>query len=519
MKAVGYSYLNLYYKLVLPKLGAEVYQDLKADKECIKQYGASVRKIIPGTWKVVDSPYEHMVLAIKHQGIRLHYFAAVFKHVNTAELALFIKSKPTSIYNRVIWYLYEWLTGELLDIDDVRSGNYIQLFDDRYYYTLQDGEKDKRTRVINNALGTREFCPTIRKTSRILEIEQTNVYETAYAEMQNIGADLKADVIGRSINYLYTKESKSSTEIEKETPTKQKMKRFLNTIKNAGLFELTKEKLIDIQNQIVEESKKSDDYRQNEIYAGATIQRLGGLDEDVHYIGPLAKHVSSMMDGLFATHEKLMLDASLPSLMHATVISFGEVYIHPLVDGNGRTHRYLIHDVMKQRELRHEFIIPISAAILKNSIEYDRVLETISRPIMSMLDYELDADNDNQAIIHNDIDYMYRYPDYTEHVVFVYDMMNAAISTELVEEICLLLVFDKIKGAINDRSDVPNDKLDTIVSIIINGAGVVSKAKQDFVSQFLGPGVLLEVEDISSEFINEVREKFEVDVQELMQRG
>lgn len=519
MKAVGYGYLNRYYKLVLPRLGAEVYQDPKADKECTKQYGATVRKIIPGSWKVVDSPYEQMILAIKHQGIRLHYFAAVFKVVDKEELASFIKSKPTSTYNRVIWYLYEWLTGERLDIDDVKSGNYVQLFDDRYYYTLKVGERDKRTRVINNAIGTKEFCPTVRKTPRILELEQTNVYETAYAKIQHIGADVKADVIGRSINYLYTKESKSSTEIEKETPTKQKMKRFLNTIKNAGLFELTKEKLLDIQNQIVEESKRSDDYRQTEIYVGATIRRLGGLDEDIHYIAPLAKHVPSMMEGLFATHEKLMLDSSLPSLMHAAVISFGEVYIHPLVDGNGRTHRYLIHDVMKQREPGHEFIIPISAAILKNSNEYDRVLETISRPIMSMLEYELDEDNDNQAIIYNDIDYMYRYPDYTEHVVFVYDMMNAAISTELVEEICLLLVFDKIKSAINNRSDVPNDKLDTIVSIIINGAGVVSKAKQVFVSQFLEQDVLFEVQDIASAVINEFREKFDVDVQKLMQQG
>lgn len=519
MKAVGYSYLNQYYNLVLPKLGAEVYQDLKADKECTKQYGASIRRIIPGTRKIIDSPYEHMILAIKYQGIRLHYFAAVFKHVDTAELASFIKSKPTSIYNRVIWYLYEWLTGEQLDVEDVKSGNYIQLLDDRFYYTIKVGDRDKRTRVINNAIGTREFCPTIRKTPEVREIEKIDVYATAYAEMQHIGADLKADVIGRSINYLYTKESKSSTEIEKETPTKQKMKRFLNTIKNAGLFELTKQKLLDIQNQIVEEDKRSDDYRKDEIYVGTTIQRLGGMDEDVHYIAPLAKHVPSMMDGLFSTHERLMLDANLPSLMHATVISFGEVYIHPLVDGNGRTHRYLIHDVMKQREPSHEFIIPISAAILKNSQEYDRVLETISRPIMSMLDYELDSENDNQAIIHNDIDYMYRYPDYTEHVVFVYSMMDAAISTELVEEMCLLLVFDKIKRAINARSDIPNDKLDKIVSIIINGAGVVSKSKQNYVGQFLENDVLVEVQEFSCAVIEEVKEKLKVDVQELIQRG
>jgi Fic family protein len=137
------------------------------------------------------------------------------------------------------------------------------------------------------------------------------------------------------------------------------MKRFLNAIKNVGLFELTKEKLIDLQNKIVEENTRATDYRVDEIYVGSTIHRLGGIDEDVRYIGAFPKHVPSMMQGLLKTHERLMIDSAVPALIHATVISFGEVYIHPLEDGNGRIHRYLINDVMKQREPEHKFIIPI----------------------------------------------------------------------------------------------------------------------------------------------------------------
>ena len=66
-----------------------------------------------------------------------------------------------------------------------------------------------------------------------------------------------------------------------------------------------------------------------------------------------------MMEGLLKTHERLMIDSVVPALIHVTAISFGEVYIHPLDDGNGRIHRYLIHDVMKQRKSEHKFIIPI----------------------------------------------------------------------------------------------------------------------------------------------------------------
>lgn len=518
MKPVGYSYLNQYYALLLPKLGVEVYQSTNKSGEGSIDYGASKRKIIPHSRKILDTPYDHMCAAIKYQGIRLHFFAALFQKVDVMELATFIKQKPNSKYNRVIWFLYEWLTQNQLPIEDLKSGNYLKLFNDQFYYTLNEGERNKRTRIVNNAIGTNEFCPTIRKTPKILELEKIDVYNTAYTRMQEIGDNLSVDVIGRSINYLYTKETKSSTEIEKERPSSQKMKRFLNTIKNAGLFELTKEKIIDIQNQIVEDSKKTNDYRKDEIYVGTTISRLGGLDEDVHYIGPLAKHVESMMQGLLDTHHKLMVDRKIPSLMHATVISFGEVYIHPLNDGNGRTHRYLIHDVMKQREPEHQFIIPISAAILKNYGEYDKVLESISRPIMAMLDYELDDENDNRAIIHNDIDYMYRFPDYTDHVIFVYKMMDVAIAKELIEEICLILAFDQIKKAINSVSDIPNNKLDTIVSIIINGEGKVSKNKTGFVLEFMGKQQIKTIEQIAVNVLESIKEKLNVNVVDVMKR-
>ena len=170
MKAIGYSYLNKHYNLLLPKLGVEVYQDPAAEVESIIKYGASKRKIIPGARKIPDTPYDNMVAAIKYQGIRLHFFAALFKDVDTLEFTAFIKAKPHSIYNRVIWYLYEWLTDKTLKIESLTSGNYIKLFDDEFYYTLEAGSRDKRTRVINDAIGTKEFCPTIRKTPEIIKL-------------------------------------------------------------------------------------------------------------------------------------------------------------------------------------------------------------------------------------------------------------------------------------------------------------------------------------------------------------
>lgn len=516
MKPIGYTYLNQYYKLLLPKLDVEVFSDALVTETSLVDYGASKRKVIPISGKMPDSPYEHMCAAIKYQGIRLHFFAAIFKVLNVQEFSDFITQAPQSKYNRVLWFLYEWLTDKELPISALTSGNYIKLFEDDFYYTLQDGVRHKRMRVINNAIGTRNYCPTVRKTKAIQRIAGIDIYETAYAKMQDFGDVLSTDVLGRSINYLYTKETKSSTEIENETPDKQRMQRFLNAIKNVGLFELNKHKLIDIQNQIVAERVKAIDYRSYEIYVGSTIQRYGIFDEDVHYIGPLAKHVPSMMQGLLETHENLMLDRTMPSLIHAAVISFGEVYIHPFIDGNGRLHRYLIHDVMKQRESKHKFIIPVSAAILRNSKRYDEVLESISRPTLSMIEYSFS--DESQIIIHNDIDFIYRYPDFTEHVKFVYEMMETAIASELMEEICLLISFDTVKDFINSSCDIPNKNIDNLVSLLLSNGGVVSKAKLPHVLQFIDQTLLSAVETVAKDIIEKVKSKFSIDITEVMNR-
>jgi len=514
MSPIGYTYLNQYYRLLLPKLSVEVYQDGAAETETLRSYGATKRKVLPRHLKTPVSPYEHMIAAIKHQGIRLHFFAAIFECIDVVEFTQFIAAAPNSRYNRVLWHLYEWLTDTRLDLPDLKQGNYVALFEDDYYFTLAEGWRDRRTRVRNNAIGTREYCPTVRKTPKIRALADTDVYQTAYAKIQALGSGTSADVLGRSINYLYTKETRSSNEIEREAPDKRKMQRFLNAIKNAGLFELSKEKLIDLQNQIVAETAKADDYRNHEIYVGSTIQRFGEMDEDVHYIGAPAKDVPSMMNGLLTLHDQLMLDGKVPTLIHAALISFGEVYIHPFNDGNGRIHRYLIHDVMRQREPNHQFIIPVSASILKNPKRYDKVLESLSTPLMAMLDYHFD--DDKRVVINNDINYMYRYPDFTEHVVFIYEMMNMAVSDELISEILLLMAFDQIKRAINAEADVPNHRLDTLVSILIRRAGRISKAKRPMFLEFLGERELDRIQSLTEFVLKETKDRFDVDLQALM---
>jgi hypothetical protein len=54
-------------------------------------------------------------------------------------------------------------------------------------------------------------------------LEDIDVYQTV---LLKVTSSLRVEVLDRLINYLYTKETKSSNEIERETPDKYKMKRF-----------------------------------------------------------------------------------------------------------------------------------------------------------------------------------------------------------------------------------------------------------------------------------------------------
>ncbi len=74
------------------------------------------------------------------------------------------------------------------------------------------------------------------------------------------------------------------------------------------------------------------------------------------------------------------------AVMRSAVAAFGFVYIHPLADGNGRVHRFLVNDILRRDGVIPEpVILPISAVISDDALErraYDRVLDRVSKPLM-----------------------------------------------------------------------------------------------------------------------------------------
>ena len=133
-----------------------------------------------------------------------------------------------------------------------------------------------------------------------------------------------------------------------------------------------KPRLIDLQNRIVDPRFKAAGYRDNQNYVGETA---AWKNERVHYVCPRPEDIHDLMEGLIASHQRLEESSASP-VVHAASIAYGFVFLHPFEDGNGRLHRFLIHNILARREFTPEGIMfPVSAAMLNNAAEYDASLE------------------------------------------------------------------------------------------------------------------------------------------------
>lgn len=94
----------------------------------------------------------HLTFALKYEGLNLHVLHALFSAIKPDEITRIVQSEPTGSYSRRIWFLYEWLTGSKLPLDDVATGNFVELINSKLQYPWP-ARDSKRHRVRNNLPG------------------------------------------------------------------------------------------------------------------------------------------------------------------------------------------------------------------------------------------------------------------------------------------------------------------------------------------------------------------------------
>ena len=88
-----------------------------------------------------------------------------------------------------IWFFYEYLTGKQLPVKNLTTGNYVDALEAKDYYTVQDGKKSSRHRVVNNLLGSKAFCPVVRRTEKLSNLDSSGLMFPVSAVMLKNSAD------------------------------------------------------------------------------------------------------------------------------------------------------------------------------------------------------------------------------------------------------------------------------------------------------------------------------------------
>jgi hypothetical protein len=264
-----------------------------------------------------------------------------------------------------------------------------------------------------------------------------------------------ASIYQRVVRYLYAKESKSSHEIERETPTAERARRFVTLLEQAWERDfLNKEALIELQNAVVDPRFQNDGYRDlidEQIYVGEAI---APGKERIHYVGPKPEDTAFLMESFLETARKLIDDPLVPDLAASALIAYMFNYIHPFSDGNGRIHRFLMHHVLAQRQFGPEgIILPISAVILNRPQDYDRSLESFSHGLLEVITYDLD-DNLRMTVHCDSADY-YRNIDATVLTEIFYKFARETINTELPAEVEYLQRHDGCREQMRVIIDFP----------------------------------------------------------------
>ena len=220
----------------------------------------------------------HVAFALKHEVPYLGLLAVVFRRIPASDVGAYIAASPTGAYARRIGHLYELLTGQDLTpfLQGVTiGGNYAELLDSTQLVTAeQPQQRDTRWRIFNNLPGSSAYAPLIERTEAVEYTLKHNWRDEAAAALATGSGD--EALLRRALNYLYIKETRSSFEIERETPSEARAARFVDALKQAGQGStadaLSEKSLSSLQNLIVDARYAESGFRRIQNYVGASVR-------------------------------------------------------------------------------------------------------------------------------------------------------------------------------------------------------------------------------------------------------
>lgn len=470
MSALGYEFLRRQPGIhaLPPRRIAQLRPVTRVER--LEAEIAVPRAVAPDTDGVLD----HILFALKHEGTNLQVLAQALPLVEPGSLVAALRAAPNGRYIRIACHLWEQFTGKALEDLPAIGGQVAPMFDPKEYVTTP-GVRDPRWRVLFNGLGSPEYCATVERTRQIVEGMDSDILGRANAFLREIGPGM-AD---RALAWAYLHETESSFEIERETPNQTRAEAYVALLRQAHeKHPLDEEYLAALQSAtVLNPFDRASGFRDTQNWLRGPIRGAAG----VTYLPPPPALARELMSGLmrFANESPRQTDP----IVAAAVSSFGFVFIHPFMDGNGRLSRFLFHQALCQSgHLEHGMLLPVSVAMRRHEDLYLAALQSFSKPARAFWQASW-IDEDHMDFEFNGSPAIYRFWDATACVEFSFQMAAQALDKDLRQETEFLRHYDTLYRAINDEFDVRNNDLATLVLACLQHDGTVSKRRR---KQFAG---------------------------------
>jgi hypothetical protein len=437
-----------------------------------------------------DDPLDHLLFALKHEGTNLQVIAAASARIEPAALLAALRATPTGGYIRKLCCLWERFTQRTLEgLPAGVGGVAVPLFDPALYLVSRSSQRDRKWRVDFNGLGNWRYCPSVRRTQAL----QSLLDEGIMARVESFLASMDAALVERALSWAYLDETRSSYEIEREAPSDDKARAFVALLQQAhDRRPLSEDYFVELQNAAVSNPLlRAASFRSEQNHLKGPARGAPG----VTYVPPPPELLDTMMAGIIDAADPAQRPDVDP-LVRAALVSFGFVFAHPFMDGNGRLSRFLIHHTLcRTGALERGHILPISAAMKRHELEYLQALRSFSKPARELWGVTwIEADH---YLFEPRFDpRIYIYWDATTCVEFVLRMAKLALEEDLAKEAAFLAGYDKVVQAVDRRFDLVGSTLATLVLSCHQNGGTLSRHRRKQYAATVPPAAfdLIEVE-------------------------
>lgn len=143
----------------------------------------------------------HLTFALRYEGLALSFLRDLFETIDPQAIESLVKAAPTGRYARRIWFLYEWLTGQTLNLSKAPQGVYVPVVDPALQIAMA-GVTSRRHRVRDNVPGTRAICPLVGcRDSTFVKIS-----EPTAAHVRELLTGVPVDALSRVADHIEVRE-------------------------------------------------------------------------------------------------------------------------------------------------------------------------------------------------------------------------------------------------------------------------------------------------------------------------